>query len=246
VLQAIQLTKCYGSLRALSELDFTIAPGEIVALLGANGAGKTTTLKLLVGVTAPTWGRAEVCGRPAGDARIRGRIGYSPESPRFHEFLSVEDTLAYYAELSRIPKRDRHPEIARVVSLTGLDAVRGRRAGQLSKGEAQRLSVAQALLGDPPILVLDEPSSGLDPLGRVGMRRLLADCRDRRKTILLSSHILSDVELLCDRALILRRGMLVWSGTLRDRSGEVPLEQRFLELHSEEDVHAADHARDRS
>ena len=224
-----KLSKNYGNTAALKDLDLEIKPGEVMALLGANGAGKTTTIKLLLGLIRPTGGGAVVCGLPAGDARVRGRVGYSPESPRFHEFLTAGETLHYYAELAGIARGQRCGEVERTLELTGLSRLQHRKMGNLSKGEAQRLSVAQSLLGDPLILLLDEPTSGLDPVGRIAMRRLLEQCREQGKTVLLNSHILSDVERVCNRAAILRTGRLVWQGRL----DEVGAQHEVLQVRAE-------------
>ena len=216
MLAAKRLCKNYGKTPALQDLDLDVGPGEVVALLGANGAGKTTTIKMLLGLIRPSSGEATVCGFPAGHMQVRRRVGYSPESRRFHEFLTIEETLHYYAELAGITRLRRRAEVERAMELTGLAGLRHRKAGKLSKGEAQRLSVAQSLLGDPPILLLDEPTSGLDPVGRIAMRELLQRCRDEGKTVLLNSHILSDVERIGDRAIILRKGRLVWKGSIAE------------------------------
>jgi ABC-2 type transport system ATP-binding protein len=232
------LCKNYGRTPALRDLDLQVRPGEVVALLGANGAGKTTTIKLLLGLIRPSAGEATVCGLPAGHMQVRRRVGYSPESRRFHEFLTVDETLFYYAELAGITRSRRQAEIERAMELTGLTGLRQRKAGKLSKGEAQRLSVAQSLLGDPPILLLDEPTSGLDPVGRIAMRELLERCRDQGKTVLLNSHILSDVERVCDRAIILRKGRLVWKGSI----GEIATNHQSMEVRAEALTAAAERA----
>lgn len=229
MLVARKLGKNYGKTQALRDLEMEIRPGEVVALLGANGAGKTTTIKLLLGLIRPSAGEALVCGLPAGHMAVKGRIGYSPESRRFHEFLTIAETLSYYAELARIKRGHRRAEIERVMHLTGLVELGQRKAGKLSKGEAQRLSVAQSLLGDPQVLLLDEPTSGLDPVGRIAMRALLEQCRKEGKTVLLNSHILSDVEAVCSRALILRKGVLAWQGQI----GEIAAAHPSVVVHAE-------------
>lgn len=229
MLVARKLGKNYGKTQALRDLEMEIRPGEVVALLGANGAGKTTTIKLLLGLIRPSAGEALVCGLPAGHMAVKGRIGYSPESRRFHEFLTIAETLSYYAELARIERGHRRAEIERVMRLTGLVELGQRKAGKLSKGEAQRLSVAQSLLGDPQVLLLDEPTSGLDPVGRIAMRALLEQCRKEGKTVLLNSHILSDVEAVCSRALILRKGVLAWQGQI----GEIAAAHPSVVVHAE-------------
>lgn len=211
---AHSLTKRYGRVEALLQLDFEIRQGEVVALLGTNGAGKTTTIKLILGLARPTAGRVEVNGHVAGDMSLRNRIGYCPEEPRLHEFLTVEEILHFYAELGGLPRRRRFAEIDRVSRLCGIGDIRNRKAGRISKGQAQRVSLAQALLGDPPILLLDEPTSGLDPIGRISVRDLIEQLHFEGKTILINSHMLSEVERTCDRAIILRQGRKVWEGQL--------------------------------
>jgi ABC-2 type transport system ATP-binding protein len=223
------LCKAYGKVQALHNLNMKINAGEIVALLGANGAGKTTTVKLLLGLIRPSAGEVTVFGLPAGHMQIRGRIGYSPESRRFHEFLTVAETLRYYSQLSSVESSQQSSEVEQSLKLTGLTDLQNRKAGKLSKGEAQRLSVAQSLLGKPPILLLDEPTAGLDPVGRIAMREMLKRCREEGKTVLLNSHILSDVELVCDRALILHKGVQAWQGQLDD----IATGHQSVELHAE-------------
>jgi ABC-2 type transport system ATP-binding protein len=223
------LCKKYGKITALQNLNLEIHPGEVFALLGANGAGKTTTLKLLLGLIKPSTGEAKVFGLPAGHMQIRGQIGYSPESRRFHEFLTVSETLRYYSRLSKIERSAQPSEIERAMGVTGLTELKNRKVGKLSKGETQRLSVAQSLLGNPPILLLDEPTAGLDPVGRIAMREMLNRCREEGKTVLLNSHILSDVELVCDRALILRKGVEAWQGQISD----IATARQSVELHAE-------------
>jgi ABC-2 type transport system ATP-binding protein len=229
ILATKKLCKNYGKIAALQDLNLEIYPGEVVALLGANGAGKTTTVKLLLGLIKPSAGEVKVFGYSAGSMQIRGRIGYSPESRRFHEFLTVSETLSYYCELSGVQRSGRTAAIERALELTGLMEIRNRKAGKLSKGEAQRLSVAQSLLNDPPILLLDEPTAGLDPVGRIAMREMLKQCREDGKTVLLNSHILSDVELVCDRAVILRKGVEVWQGQIHD----IATSHQSVEVHAE-------------
>jgi len=182
--------------RALDALSFDIASGEVFGLLGPNGAGKSTTLKILIGLLWPTAGRAELLGRPAGDLEARRRLGFLPEHPTFYDHLTAEELLAYFAGLFGYTGEARRRRASEVLDLVGLGADRRRLMRQFSKGMAQRVGLAQALVGDPELVILDEPMSGLDPLGR----------RDVR--------ILSDAELLCSRVGILAHGRLVASGTL--------------------------------
>lgn len=241
ILVAEGLGKNYRKIQALKNLNLMLFPGEVVALLGANGAGKTTTLKLLLGLIKPSAGEIKVFNFPAGHMKTKGLIGYSPESRRFHEFLSVVETLRYYSELSGIDRKQQSVEIVRALKLTGLMELQNRKTGKLSKGEVQRLSVAQALLGNPPILLLDEPTAGLDPAGRIAMRDMLMRCREEGKAVLLNSHILSDVELVCSRALILRKGVEVWQGRIDD----IATARQSIEIHAESltpEMEAALHA----
>jgi ABC-2 type transport system ATP-binding protein len=239
MLVAEKLAKSYGPVHALQALDLEIRPGEIVALLGTNGAGKTTTVKLFLGLIRPSAGRVSIDGLPAGDMGLRGRIGYCPESPRVHEFLTVEQTLRYYAELGGLPRGRRAAEVDRVMRLTEIEDLRRRKSGALSKGQSQRVALAQSLLGDPPLLLLDEPTSGLDPLGRIAVRKLIQGCRSEGKTVLVNSHMLSEVERLCDRAVILRQGRKVWDDRIEAiLARQVTLENLFLEL-NQGDGHAA-------
>ncbi len=193
---------------ALESLQLRIRPGEIFGFLGPNGAGKTTTIKLLTGLILPTRGRAFVGGLPANSRRARARVGFLPENPAFTGSWKAAEFLKLSALLAGMRAREAGREVDRLVSRLGLEPVRDRHLRGLSKGYLQLVGIAQALLGSPPLLILDEPMSGLDPIGRRMVRDLLFDMRDRGRTVFLSSHILSDVELLCDRVGILRRGRL--------------------------------------
>ena len=202
--------------RALDALSFDIPAGGVFGLLGPNGAGKTTTLKLIVDLLRPTSGRAEVLGRPAGDVDARGRLGFLPEHPAFYDHLTAEELLAYFAGLFGYTGEDRRQRVSRMLDLVGLDDARRRPLRQYSKGMVQRVGLAQALINDPELVILDEPMSGLDPLGRREVREIILGLRDEGRTVLFSSHILSDAELLCSRVGILSKGRLVASGTVDD------------------------------
>ena len=202
--------------RALDALTFEIPTGGVFGLLGHNGAGKTTTLKLLVDLLRPTSGAAEVLGRPAGDVEARRRLGFLPEHPTFYDYLTGEELVGYAAGLFGFQGDDRRQRVARVLDRAGIGADRRRPLRQYSKGMIQRIGLAQALVNDPELVILDEPMSGLDPLGRREVRELILELRDQGRTILFSSHILSDAELLCSRVGILSKGRLVKSGTLAD------------------------------
>jgi ABC-2 type transport system ATP-binding protein len=203
--------------RALDELSLEIAPGEVFGLLGPNGAGKSTTLKLLNNLIWPTSGRAELFGLPVGDVRARARLGFLPEHPTFYDHLTAEELLLYLAGLFGYAPADRRARAARLLDLVGLSAEDRRRPlRQYSKGMVQRVGLAQALINDPELVILDEPMSGLDPLGRREVREIMLRLRDEGRTLLFSSHILSDAELLCSRVAILSQGRLAAIGTVEE------------------------------
>jgi ABC-2 type transport system ATP-binding protein len=201
---------------ALDALSLTVGQGEVFGFLGPNGAGKTTTLKLLMQLIFPTAGRAEILGRPVGDVAIRRRIGYLPENPYFYDYLTAEELLEYFAGLFGFDARERRQRSARLLDEVGIGAERRLQLRKFSKGMLQRVGIAQALVNDPDVVFLDEPMSGLDPLGRRDIRQLILRLRDRGCTVFFSSHVLSDAEALCSRVAILARGRLVASGLLSD------------------------------
>jgi ABC-2 type transport system ATP-binding protein len=202
--------------RALDRLSIEVAPGDVFGFLGPNGAGKTTTLKLLMQLVFPTRGDAEILGRPVGDVSVRHRIGYLPENPYFYDHLTAEELLAYYARLFRMPPAERRQRVTTVLDRLGIGAERRLQLRKFSKGMLQRVGIAQALLNEPDVIVLDEPMSGLDPLGRRDVRALILELRDQGKTVFFSSHILSDAEALCSRVAILAKGRLATTGRLSD------------------------------
>src|SRR6267142_2617294 len=208
--------------RALDGLSLSVEPGQIFGFLGANGAGKTTTLKLLMGLIYPTGGAARILGRDISDTSMHARIGYLPENPYFYDYLTAREFLNYCAQLfgQDRPARGRRTEefLARVnLEKTSWD----RQLRKFSKGVLQRVGLAQALVNDPEIVFLDEPMSGLDPVGRREVRDLIASLRTEGKTVFMCSHILSDIEVLCDSVAILKHGRLAHSGSLAElRAGE--------------------------
>jgi ABC-2 type transport system ATP-binding protein len=202
--------------RALDALSFEIPSGGVFGLLGPNGAGKSTTLKLLIGLLKPTSGRAEVLGRPPGDVSAHSRLGFLPENPTFYDHLTAEELIAYFAGLFGYQGEARRARVARVLDLVGLGADRRRLLREYSKGMIQRVGLAQALVNDPEFIMLDEPMSGLDPIGRREVRELIFRLRDEGRTVLFSSHILSDAEQLCSRVGILAKGRLVAAGTVAE------------------------------
>ena len=227
VIEINNLTKDYEvgflkkkRVRALDDLSLEVKRGEIFGFLGPNGAGKTTTLKLLMQLIYPTSGSARILGHSIADVSTRARIGYLPENPYFYDYLSGRELLEYTAALFGIPTREAGVRNNELLGQVGLDADRAnRQLRKYSKGMLQRIGIAQALVNDPEIVFMDEPMSGLDPIGRREVRDLLLSLRQQGKTIFFSSHILSDVEALCDRAAILTRGKLVRCGTVDELTG---------------------------
>jgi ABC-2 type transport system ATP-binding protein len=202
--------------RALDRLNLEIAQGETFGFLGPNGAGKTTTLKLLIQLIYPTAGRAEILGRPAGDVSVKRRIGYLPENPYFYDYLTAEELLTYFASLFGYDRAERRRRVAKLLDEVGIGGERHFQLRKFSKGMLQRIGIAQALLNDPEVVLLDEPMSGLDPLGRREVRNLILKLRDRGCTVFFSSHVLSDAEALCNRVAILSGGKLVAGGRIAD------------------------------
>jgi ABC-2 type transport system ATP-binding protein len=206
--------------RALNQLNLEVHRGEIFGFLGPNGAGKTTTLKLLMRLIYPTEGGAHILGHPIDDVSTRARVGYLPENPYFYDYLSGRELLEYTAALFGISTETARVRATELLALVGLDSDRAnRQLRKYSKGMLQRIGIAQALVNDPEIVFMDEPMSGLDPIGRREVRDLLLSLRTQGKTVFFSSHILSDVEALCDRAAILSRGKLVRCGTVQELTG---------------------------
>jgi len=204
------------SRRALDGLSIDIRPAEVFGLLGPNGAGKSTTLKLLLNLIWPTSGRAEIFGLPPGAAEARKRLGFLPENPTFYDHLTAEELLIYFARLSGDSKATAAARADRALTLVGLGDDRRRPLRQFSKGMLQRVGLAQAIVNEPELIVLDEPMSGLDPVGRREVRELILALREEGRTVLFSSHILSDAELLCSRVAILAKGKLAACGSVTE------------------------------
>lgn len=200
--------------RALDDLSLDISAGEVFGFLGPNGAGKTTTLKLLMQLIYPTSGRAEILGRPVGDVAVKQRIGYLPESPYFYDYLTAEELLRYFAGLFGYKGQERETRVARLLDEVGIGKERRLQLRRFSKGMLQRVGIAQALINDPEVVFLDEPMSGLDPLGRRDVRSLILRLREHGTTVFFSSHVLSDAETLCSRVAILASGRLVACGSV--------------------------------
>ena len=202
--------------RALDNLNLEAFTGESFGFLGPNGAGKTTTLKILMRLIYPSSGEARILGRPLDDLTMRARIGYLPEQPYFYDYLTARELLIYCSKLFGLNRADANRRASELLVRVGLNDAADRQLRKFSKGMLQRAGIAQALINDPEILFLDEPMSGLDPLGRREVRDLISSLRSDGKTVFFSSHVLSDVETLCDRVAIMNRGRLLETGKLAD------------------------------
>jgi ABC-2 type transport system ATP-binding protein len=224
-IETYQLGKVYRTgfwldrkVESLKECTLEVFQGETFGLLGLNGAGKTTLLKTLLGIVKPTSGKGLLLGKPLGDRSVKQKIGYLPENPYFYDFLTGWELLEYTAGLFEIPRsiqKNRIPELLELVGLTH-SAAKKKQLRQYSKGMVQRVGMAQALINDPELVFLDEPMSGLDPLGRKQMREIIVTLGDAGKTVFFNSHVLSEVEQVCNRVGILARGELICCGTLSE------------------------------
>ncbi len=216
-----------SSVDALKDLTLDVEEGEIFGFLGPNGAGKTTTIKILLRIIYPTAGTAFIIDRELGDAQPH-QIGYMPENPYFYRFLSGEEFLIFHAQLSGMPWRDVNRRVDELLEMVGMQHARKLRIGNYSKGMVTRIGLAQAMLTDPPLILMDEPMSGLDPIGRIEIRRIIMELRERKKTIFFCSHILADVETICERVAILNKGQLIKTATVSEMLSEVASGQRLV------------------
>src|SRR5688500_4497571 len=221
--QTEHLTKVYrdfwgrDKVRALDDLNLTINRGEVFGLLGPNGSGKSTTIKLLLGLIFATRGRASVLGHPAGDTSINEKVGFLPEEPYLYRFLNGEETLRFYGRLFKMDRRTLNKRVPELLDIVGLDAkARKRKLREYSKGMARRIGLAQALINNPDLVMLDEPTTGLDPIGTREMKDLILSLKAQGKTVLLCSHLLSDVQDVCDRITILFGGKMRELGQVKD------------------------------
>lgn len=230
VIATAGLRKTWGRTIALDALDLEVGRGEVFGLLGPNGAGKTTTVKLLLGLVRPTAGSGTLLGRPLGDVEARRRVGYLPELFRYQPWLTGREVLGLHARLAGLDPRRTPGEVERVLGVVGLDGRGGDRVAGYSKGMQQRLGLAAALLGDPELVLLDEPTSALDPVGRDEVRAIIRDVRARGATVVLNSHLLTEVERLADRAAIIHRGRVVAQGGLAHLLGAPALRVRVTDL----------------
>lgn len=237
VVEAQNLTKIYRDfwgrpkVRALNALDLEIRKGEIFGLLGPNGSGKSTTIKLLLGLLFPTSGRALVLGKEATEVTKNERIGYLPEESYLYRYLTAEETLDFYGRLFDMPAKVRKERAAHLINQVGLAGAKRRQLREYSKGMVRRIGLAQALINDPDLILLDEPTSGLDPLGTREMKDMILKLRDEGKTVLMCSHLLADVQDVCDRVAILYQGDLKEMGRVNNLlkvSGETQIRTRNL------------------
>jgi ABC-2 type transport system ATP-binding protein len=216
VIETGNLIKQYGKIEALKGVTLRVEQGEIFGLLGQNGAGKTTMVKILLGITKPSLGEASLLGAPAGEVAVRNRVGYLPEDHRFPDYHTGYSLMDFYGSLLGVPRSDRPQRIDEMLEVVGLKGRKHYKIRTYSKGMKQRLGIAQALFHDPEVIFLDEPTDGVDPVGRREIRSLMQDLKGRGKTIFLNSHLLGEVELICDRVAILERGRVIRDGTIAE------------------------------
>ena len=214
-----KLCKTYRGFTAVRGLDLTVPFGTVFGFLGPNGAGKTTTIMMLLGNVRPTFGHGSILGRPLGDRNARKRIGFLPEKFQFHEFLTATEFLHLHGKLSGMNSADRARRVPYVLERVGLADRAGSKLREFSKGMQQRIGLAQAILHDPELVILDEPTSALDPIGRRDVRDIVADLKAQGKTVLLNSHLLSEIEMTCDRVAIIKKGEIAIQGTIDELLG---------------------------
>jgi ABC-2 type transport system ATP-binding protein len=217
--RTVELRKRFGRTVALAGLTMSVPRGEVFGFLGPNGAGKTTAVKLLLGLLAPTSGQGWLLGRPIGDLGARRRIGYLPELFRYQSWLTAAEVLALHCELAPLPRSSWKEEISTVLETVGLTARAGDRVGTFSKGMQQRLGLGAALLGEPELVFLDEPTSALDPVGRHDVREIIRGLASRGTAVFLNSHLLSEVEQVCDRVAVVDHGRVIAEGTMEEILG---------------------------
>ena len=213
-IQTVELSKRFGKTVALAGLSMTVPRGEVFGFLGPNGAGKTTSVKLLLGLIAPSSGEAWVLGRPIGDLKTRRRVGYLPELFRYQHWLTAREVLAVHCELAPLPRSSWKDEITSALETVGLTDRANDRVATFSKGMQQRLGLAAALVGEPDLVFLDEPTSALDPVGRHDVREIIRGLAARGTAVFLNSHLLSEVEQVCDRVAVVDHGRVIAAGTM--------------------------------
>ena len=241
MIEVSHLTKQYGNHLAVNDVSFTVADGQICGLLGLNGAGKSTIMNILTGYLSATSGQVTVAGHPLPEEADAAKVcvGYLPEQPPLYPEMTVQEYLTFAAELKGVKKAERKEQVCRAARRTGLEAVLPRLIRSLSKGYKQRVGIAQALLGSPRLIILDEPTVGLDPAQVIEIRKLIREL-GRAHTVILSSHILSEVQAVCQQILILSKGHLAAAGSLEELTADgKSLEEVFLELTDGESEEAA-------
>ncbi len=225
------LRKEFGQKVAVSDLSLTVQQGEIFGFLGPNGAGKTTSIKMFLGLVTPTSGEGFMLGAPLGDERVRARVGFLPEHFRFHDWLTATEFLTLHADLYGMPRAVTRARIPELLERVGLAAHARNKLRTFSKGMLQRIGLAQALINDPALLFLDEPTSGLDPGGRLLVRDIIREQRERGTAVFLNSHLLSEVEITCDRVAFVRHGEVLQVGAVEEMvEGEFPVQVRARNL----------------
>ena len=236
MLKLDNVTREFGKVKAVAGLTLSLGPGEVMGFLGTNGAGKTTTIKMLLGLIAPTAGTVSVLDGDPFDPAIRARIGYMPEIAYYYPYLNARELLAFYGGICGLDAKIVKSRTDELLAAVGLEDAAMRPLKTYSKGMLQRAGIAQALLNDPELLVLDEPFTGLDPLARIHFRELMRSLRDRGKSIFFSSHELGETELLCDKVAIMKQGTCVYQGPVKDIAGdgETNLERLFLKTLGED------------
>jgi ABC-2 type transport system ATP-binding protein len=230
-IETIGLGKDYSKFTAVHELDLVVPRGTVFGFLGPNGAGKTTTIMMLLGNIRPSRGKAMLLGKPIGDRETRRKVGFLPEKFQFHEFLTAMEFLHLHGKLAGMSHDERNRRVPEVLERVGLGPRKNSRIREFSKGMQQRIGLAQAILNHPDIVILDEPTSALDPLGRRDVRDIVMELRAQGKTVLLNSHLLSEIEMTCDRVAIIKKGRVATQGTMDELlsySSTVEVEVRDL------------------
>jgi ABC-2 type transport system ATP-binding protein len=233
LIEVFGLTKFYkqhfwsSRKKVLNAVSFHVESGEIFGFLGPNGSGKSTTIKILLEIIFPSDGRATLLGKSLGDRSVKSRLGFLPENPYFYDYLTAEQFLRFHGHLQNIPSQKLSKRVSEVLDLVGMRGTEKYRLRSFSKGMLQRVGLAQAILHDPELVILDEPMTGLDPIGRKEVRDLMIDLRQQGKTVFFSTHILSDVESICDRVAILNKGNLLACGRLDEL---VSVESQYVDL----------------
>ena len=227
-----RVSRVFAGAKAVDDLSLTLKAGEVMGFLGTNGAGKTTTIKMMLGLLAPSSGTVKVLGGDPSDPRVRAHIGYMPEVATYYPYLNARELLSFYGGICGLDAKTVRVRSDELLKSVGLEDAAKRPLRTYSKGMLQRAGIAQALMNDPDLLVLDEPFTGLDPLARIHFRELMRGLRDRGKSIFFSSHELGETELLCDKVVIMKKGRALYQGPVRQLAGdgERNLERMFLDV----------------